>query len=195
MSPGSGRSLSALISTTRYRVSPCRSVGDKGPAGAKTLGLRLLGVVIVAFAAIWILGAIFSLFEAAQGKEVSGMKNGLTLAVAAWVALTSQASAQDADIGAGAAYAKKVCAACHAVLANEQLAPAAGSDLPVGRRHAGDDGDGARGLAAKLPPRENHAQYRARARRLAERCRLYSQPRSRIGVSDDLGCASIVAIP
>ena len=51
------------------------------------------------------------------------MKNGLTLAVAAWVALTSQASAQDADIEAGAAYAKKVCAACHAVLANEQISP------------------------------------------------------------------------
>ena len=51
------------------------------------------------------------------------MKNGLTLAVAAWVALTSQTAAQDADIEAGAAYAKKVCAACHAVLANEQISP------------------------------------------------------------------------
>jgi mono/diheme cytochrome c family protein len=51
------------------------------------------------------------------------MKNGLTLAVAALLALTSQASAQDADIEAGAAYANKVCAACHAVLANEQISP------------------------------------------------------------------------
>lgn len=51
------------------------------------------------------------------------MKNGLTLAVAALLALTCQASAQDADIEAGAVYANKVCAACHAVLANEQISP------------------------------------------------------------------------
>jgi mono/diheme cytochrome c family protein len=36
--------------------------------------------------------------------------------------------AQEADIGAGATYAKQVCALCHAVLPNEHLAP--GSDLP-----------------------------------------------------------------
>jgi mono/diheme cytochrome c family protein len=56
-------------------------------------------------------------------KEVPGMKNGLTLAAAVVLALTSQALAQDADIEAGAAYARKVCAGCHAVLANEQISP------------------------------------------------------------------------
>lgn len=33
------------------------------------------------------------------------------------------AAAQDADVEAGAAYAEQVCAACHAVLANEQYSP------------------------------------------------------------------------
>ena len=51
------------------------------------------------------------------------MKNGLTLAAAALLAFSAEASAQDADIETGAAYAKKVCAACHAVLANEQISP------------------------------------------------------------------------
>jgi mono/diheme cytochrome c family protein len=50
------------------------------------------------------------------------MKNGLTLA-AAILALSSEALAQDADIEAGAAYAKQVCAACHAVLPGEQVSP------------------------------------------------------------------------
>jgi mono/diheme cytochrome c family protein len=50
------------------------------------------------------------------------MKNGLTLA-AAILALSSEALAQDADIEAGAAYAKQVCAACHAVLPDEQVSP------------------------------------------------------------------------
>jgi mono/diheme cytochrome c family protein len=50
------------------------------------------------------------------------MKNGLTLA-AAILALSSEALAQDADIEAGAAYANKVCAACHAVLPNDQVSP------------------------------------------------------------------------
>ena len=50
------------------------------------------------------------------------MKIGSTLA-AAFLALSSEALAQDADIEAGAAYANKVCAACHAVLPNEQLSP------------------------------------------------------------------------
>lgn len=50
------------------------------------------------------------------------MKNGLTLA-AAILALSSEALAQDADIEAGAAYAKQVCAACHAVLPGEQGSP------------------------------------------------------------------------
>ncbi len=33
------------------------------------------------------------------------------------------ARAQEADIGAGATYAKQVCALCHAVLPNEQISP------------------------------------------------------------------------
>jgi len=33
------------------------------------------------------------------------------------------AMAQEADVEAGAAYAKKVCAPCHAVLPNEQISP------------------------------------------------------------------------
>ena len=51
------------------------------------------------------------------------MKNGLTLAAAVLLALSAEALAQDADIEAGAAYAKKVCAACHAVLPQEQASP------------------------------------------------------------------------
>ena len=39
------------------------------------------------------------------------------------LALSSEALAQDADIEAGAGYAKQVCAACHAVLPNEQISP------------------------------------------------------------------------
>ncbi len=34
-----------------------------------------------------------------------------------------EARAQDADIAAGAAYAKQVCAACHAVLPNQEFSP------------------------------------------------------------------------
>ncbi len=37
--------------------------------------------------------------------------------------LTGEAAAQEADIAAGKAYAEQVCAACHAVLANEQISP------------------------------------------------------------------------
>ena len=51
------------------------------------------------------------------------MKTSFTLAAAALLALNAEALAQDADIEAGAAYAKKVCAACHAVLPNEQISP------------------------------------------------------------------------
>jgi mono/diheme cytochrome c family protein len=47
---------------------------------------------------------------------------GFAAALLAW---GSAAEAQDADIAAGAAYAEKVCAACHAVLANEQYSPLA----------------------------------------------------------------------
>jgi mono/diheme cytochrome c family protein len=56
-------------------------------------------------------------------KEVLGMKGVTLLAAAMLLALGSEALAQDADIEAGAAYAGEVCAACHAVLANEQISP------------------------------------------------------------------------
>jgi len=53
------------------------------------------------------------------------MKPEFALAATVWLALSSQALAQDADIEAGGAYAKQVCAACHAVLPNEQISPLA----------------------------------------------------------------------
>ena len=37
--------------------------------------------------------------------------------------VASVASAQEADVGAGAVYAKQVCAPCHAVLPNQQISP------------------------------------------------------------------------
>jgi len=58
-----------------------------------------------------------------QVKEVLGMKTVTVLAAALLLALESEVLAQDADIEAGAAYAREVCAACHAVLANEQHSP------------------------------------------------------------------------
>lgn len=51
------------------------------------------------------------------------MKAVTLLAAATLLALPSVALAQEADIEAGAAYARGVCAACHAVLANEQISP------------------------------------------------------------------------
>jgi mono/diheme cytochrome c family protein len=51
------------------------------------------------------------------------MKNRLALAAALVFVFGAQALAQDADSEAGAAYARKVCASCHAVLANEQISP------------------------------------------------------------------------
>jgi len=51
------------------------------------------------------------------------MKTELAIAAAVLLALSSEAGAQDADIEAGAAYAKQICAACHAVLPNEQISP------------------------------------------------------------------------
>ena len=47
------------------------------------------------------------------------------LAAAMMLAMASGAVAQEADVEAGAAYAEQVCAACHAVLANEQISPLA----------------------------------------------------------------------
>ena len=51
------------------------------------------------------------------------MKSAMVLTAAMLLALASEALAQDADVEAGAAYAREVCAACHAVLANEQISP------------------------------------------------------------------------
>ena len=53
------------------------------------------------------------------------MKQAIGLATMILFALAPEASAQEADVGAGAAYAEQVCAACHAVLANEQISPLA----------------------------------------------------------------------
>jgi mono/diheme cytochrome c family protein len=58
-------------------------------------------------------------------KEVLGMKNLTVLAAAMLLVSGYAAHAQDADIAAGQAYAEKVCAACHAVLANENMSPLA----------------------------------------------------------------------
>lgn len=49
------------------------------------------------------------------------MKTIMALAALLLLASSHQASAQDADIAAGAAYAGQVCAACHAVLPNEAV--------------------------------------------------------------------------
>jgi mono/diheme cytochrome c family protein len=58
-----------------------------------------------------------------QVKEVLGMKSAMVFTAATLFALESGALAQEADVEAGAVYAGKVCAACHAVLANEQISP------------------------------------------------------------------------
>ncbi len=51
------------------------------------------------------------------------MKAMTVLAAAMVLAGVSQAVAQEGDVTAGQAYAKQVCAACHAVLPNEQISP------------------------------------------------------------------------
>ena len=51
------------------------------------------------------------------------MKSAVVLAAVMLLALEPEALAQDADVEAGAAYAKEVCAACHAVLPHENLSP------------------------------------------------------------------------
>ena len=51
------------------------------------------------------------------------MKEVIILAAVTLLVLASGALAQDADIEAGAAYAEQVCAACHAVMPNEQISP------------------------------------------------------------------------
>jgi mono/diheme cytochrome c family protein len=58
-----------------------------------------------------------------QTEEVLGMKNIIVVTAAALLAASYTANAQEADVEAGAAYAEQVCAACHAVLANEKISP------------------------------------------------------------------------
>lgn len=48
---------------------------------------------------------------------------GLMLMGAMTLALAGAAAAQEADIAAGKAYAKKVCADCHAVQAGDEFSP------------------------------------------------------------------------
>ena len=45
------------------------------------------------------------------------------LATALMLGIASPASAQNADVAAGKAYAEEVCASCHAVLAGEDTSP------------------------------------------------------------------------
>jgi mono/diheme cytochrome c family protein len=54
---------------------------------------------------------------------VLGMKTVISVAAAALLTTCHAANAQDAAIEAGAAYAQEVCAACHAVLPNEEISP------------------------------------------------------------------------
>jgi mono/diheme cytochrome c family protein len=54
---------------------------------------------------------------------VPGAKNGSLSSWRRSARLQFGSFGAEADIEAGAAYAKKVCAACHAVLANEQISP------------------------------------------------------------------------
>ena len=51
------------------------------------------------------------------------MRLALGFTAAVLLALTGGAQAQEGDVQAGAAYAKEVCATCHAVLPNEQISP------------------------------------------------------------------------
>ena len=53
------------------------------------------------------------------------MKATMVLAAALLLVEASGAAAQEGDVTAGAAYAKLVCASCHAVLPNEQISPLA----------------------------------------------------------------------
>jgi mono/diheme cytochrome c family protein len=53
------------------------------------------------------------------------MKTTVLLASAMVLVSSYAARAQEADIAAGQAYATKVCAACHAVLVNENMSPLA----------------------------------------------------------------------
>ncbi len=51
------------------------------------------------------------------------MKELMLLAATMAFSLPGGASAQNADVAAGQAYAKETCAQCHAILVNEELSP------------------------------------------------------------------------
>jgi len=53
------------------------------------------------------------------------MKRVTVLAAVMLLGSAHAALAQEGDVAAGQAYAKQVCAACHAVLPNEQISPLA----------------------------------------------------------------------
>jgi mono/diheme cytochrome c family protein len=52
-----------------------------------------------------------------------GMKGFMLLAAAMTLGLSDGVQAQEGDITAGKAYAEQVCAACHAVLPDEEVSP------------------------------------------------------------------------
>ena len=51
------------------------------------------------------------------------MKLKYALAAAVLLSWSSPAAAQDADIAAGGSYAEQICAACHAVLPDDEISP------------------------------------------------------------------------
>ena len=55
------------------------------------------------------------------------MPGRIGFAAAVMLGLVAPASAQEADVSAGKAYAERVCAQCHAVQASEDLSSAAGA--------------------------------------------------------------------
>jgi mono/diheme cytochrome c family protein len=59
----------------------------------------------------------------ASKTEAKAMKAMVVLATVALLGGVSGAMAQEGDVAAGQAYAKQVCADCHAVLPNEQISP------------------------------------------------------------------------
>jgi mono/diheme cytochrome c family protein len=58
----------------------------------------------------------------ADEMEIKAMKAVIMLATAL-LGGASSAIAQEGDVAAGQAYAKQICAECHAVLPNEQISP------------------------------------------------------------------------
>ena len=67
------------------------------------------------------MGFCYLAWNAGTGRF--GMRHIPAVAAGLLFGLGPAAWAQEADIGAGATYAKQVCALCHAVLPNEQISP------------------------------------------------------------------------